>query len=311
MTARKALLKAVPWVFYAAVAVFASFYLKSINWAALNSVSVNWGWMAAATAASIAVRFWFARIWMFLLRSLNADLTGNEAELYLVYAKSWLGRYVPGGATWILGKIYFATKLGISKAKLGISSFLEGALQIIVVIISAALMLAIDPHVQSLGRTWVWLLLAAAIAGLVVVYPPVFNRVIRFGYSKVRKQDLAHEHLPDTKTIGKGIGAFAVSSVLSGLSFYFVAAAVDPNLNSSSLAFIIGASNLASALSMLAVFAPAGLGVREGIQLAMLLLVMPAEQALVATVLMRVWSIVMDALFAAIAWILQKARLEK
>jgi uncharacterized membrane protein YbhN (UPF0104 family) len=311
MNARKALLKAVPWVFYAAVAVFAFFYLKSINWAALNSVSVNWGWMAAATAASIAVRFWFARIWMFLLRSLNADLTGNEAELYLVYAKSWLGRYVPGGATWILGKIYFATKLGISKAKLGISSFLEGALQIIVVIISAALMLAIDPHVQSLGRTWVWLLLAAAIAGLVVVYPPVFNRVIRFGYSKVRKQDLAHEHLPDTKTIGKGIGAFAVSSVLSGLSFYFVAAAVDPNLNAGSLAFIIGASNLASALSMLAVFAPAGLGVREGIQLAMLLLVMPAEQALVATVLMRVWSIVMDALFAAIAWILQKARLEK
>jgi uncharacterized membrane protein YbhN (UPF0104 family) len=298
-------------VFYAAVAVFAFFYLKSINWSALNSVSVNWGWMAAATAASIAVRFWFARIWMFLLRSLNADLNGNEAELYLVYAKSWLGRYVPGGATWILGKIYFATKLGISKAKLGISSFLEGALQIIVVIISAALMLAIDPHVQSLGRTWVWLLLASAIAGLVVVYPPVFNRVIRFGYSKVRKQDLAHEHLPDTKTIGKGIGAFAVSSVLSGLSFYFVAAAVDPNLNASSLAFIIGASNLASALSMLAVFAPAGLGVREGIQLAMLLLVMPAEQALVATVLMRVWSIVMDALFAAIAWILQKARLEK
>jgi uncharacterized membrane protein YbhN (UPF0104 family) len=311
MNARKALIKAVPWVFYAAVAVFAFFYLKGINWAALNSVSVNWGWMVAATVASIAVRFWFARIWMFLLRSLNADLTGNEAELYLVYAKSWLGRYVPGGATWILGKIYFATKLGISKAKLGISSFLEGALQIIVVIISAALMLAIDPHVQSLGRTWVWLLLAAAIAGLVVVYPPVFNRVIRFGYSKVRKQDLAHEHLPDTKTIGKGIGAFAVSSVLSGLSFYFVAAAVDPNLNASSLAFIIGASNLASALSMLAVFAPAGLGVREGIQLAMLLLVMPAEQALVATVLMRVWSIVMDALFAAIAWILQKARLEK
>jgi len=54
-------------------------------------------------------------------------------------------------------------------------------------------------------------------------------------------------------------------------------------------------------LSMLAVFAPAGLGVREGIQLTMLLLVMSPEQALVATVLMRVWSIVTDALFAALA----------
>jgi uncharacterized membrane protein YbhN (UPF0104 family) len=262
--------------------------------------------MLAATAASIAVRYWFAAIWMFLLRGLKANLSGQERELFLVYAKSWLGRYIPGGATWILGKIYFATKLGISKAKLGISSFLEGALQIIVVLISAAGMLAVDPHVQKLGRGWVWALLAAAVVGLIVVYPAVFNRVIQFGYGKVRKQQLDTEHLPDNATIGKGILAFLVSSVLSGLSFYFVAAAVDPALDVSSVLFIIGASNLASALSMLAVFAPAGLGVREGVQLAMLLLVMSPEQALVATVLMRLWSIVMDALFVAVAWVARR-----
>ena len=309
--ARKALLRVLPWIFYSLIAIFAFYYLKNINWAALASVQINWWWMAAATVASIGVRYWFAGIWLFLLRSLGAKLHGQQNELYLVYAKSWLGRYIPGGATWILGKIYFATKLGISKAKLGISSFLEGALQIIVVIISAALMLAVDPHVQSLGRGWVWLLLLGAVLGLLAVYPPIFNRVIRFGYSKVRKQDLDHEHLPNTRTIGRGILAFAVSSILSGLSFYFVAAAVDPSLGWDSLAFIIGASNLASALSMLAVFAPAGLGVREGIQLSMLLLVMNPEQALVATVMMRLWSIVMDALFAALAWGWRKARLEK
>jgi len=303
---KKTLLKLIPWAFYALVAVFAFFYLKSLNWQALSSVQINWWWMLAATAASIAVRYWFAAIWMFLLRGLKANLSGQERELFLVYAKSWLGRYIPGGATWILGKIYFATKLGISKAKLGISSFLEGALQIIVVLISAAGMLAVDPHVQKLGRGWVWALLAAAVVGLIVVYPAVFNRVIQFGYGKVRKQQLDTEHLPDNATIGKGILAFLVSSVLSGLSFYFVAAAVDPTLDLSSVLFIIGASNLASALSMLAVFAPAGLGVREGVQLAMLLLVMSPEQALVATVLMRLWSIVMDALFVAVAWVARR-----
>jgi len=306
------LLKAVPWVFYALIAVFAFFYLRSINWASLNHVSINWWWMAAATAASIGVRYWFAGIWMFLLESLNANLTGQRAELFLVYAKSWLGRYIPGGATWILGKIYFATKLGISKAKLGISSFLEGALQIIVVLISASAMLAIDPHVQSLGRGWVWTLLLAAMIGLVAVYPAVFNRLIQFGYTRLKKAGVRNapldaEHLPNNAVIGKGILAFAVSSILSGLSFYFVAAAVDPALGWDSVAFVVGASNLASALSMLAVFAPAGLGVREGVQLSMLLLVMSPEQALVATVLMRLWSIVMDALFAGVAWGWQRA----
>lgn len=298
--------KAIPVAFYLLVAVFAYFYLRSIDWGALSSVSINWWFMTAATVASIAVRYWFAGIWMFLLTRLGADLTGQRGALFLVYAKSWLGRYVPGGATWILGKIYFATKLGISKAKLGISSFLEGALQIIVVLISAAIMLATDNRIATLGASWIWLLWLGAGLGLVAVYPPVFNRVLQFGFRLVRKTQLDQEHLPSTPTIGFGILSFLVSSVLSGLSFYFVAAAVDPTLGWTDLPFVVGASNLASALSMIAVFAPAGLGVREGIQLAMLLLVMSPEQALVATVLMRVWSIVMDAVFAGVAWTTRK-----
>lgn len=306
MNLKQVIKKSAPWVFYALVLVFAFFYLKNINFNALLSVRIDWWWMAAATIASIASRYWFAAIWMFLLRSLNAKIKGQEIELFSVYAKSWLGRYIPGGAVWILGKIYFATKLGISKSKLGISSFLEGALQIIVVLMSAAALLALDPHVQKLGGNWAWLLLAAALGGLVLVQPPIFNRLVSFGYRKVRKVPLPTEHLPNQSTIFRGILAFLVSSLLSGLSFYFVAAAVAPDLKLDSVLFIIGASNLASALSMLAVFAPAGLGVREAIQMSMLLLVMSAEQALVATVLMRLWSIVMDVLFLAMAALHQK-----
>ena len=283
--------------FYVAVAVFAYFYLKGINWGELTRVNINWWFMLAATATSILVRFWFAEIWMLLLRRLGAKLDGQRLELFVVYAKSWLGRYIPGGATWILGKIYFATKLGISKAKLGISSFLEGALQVIVVLITASAMLAFDPHVANLGRGWVFALLSAAVFGLISVYPPVFNRMISFGYAKLGRGNLDAEHLPSEATVGLGIASFALSSILSGLSFYFVALAVSPELGLKDLLFVVGCSNLASALSMLAVFAPAGLGVREGVQLSMLLLVMPAEAALVATVLMRLWSILMDAVF--------------
>lgn len=287
--------------FYLAVGVFAFFYLKGLDWVALSQVSINWWFMLAATATSILVRFWFAEIWMILLRRLGADLAGQRLELFVVYSKSWLGRYIPGGATWILGKIYFATKLGISKAKLAISSFLEGALQVVVVLITASAMLAFDPHVASFGRGWVFALLAAAVVGLIAVYPPVFNRVISFGYAKLGRGTLDVQHLPSNSTVGFGIGGFALSSVLSGLSFYFVALAVDPKLGLKDLLFIVGCSNLASAVSMLAVFAPAGLGVRETVQLTMLLLVMPPETALVATLLMRLWSIVMDALFLALA----------
>ncbi|MEN9752884.1 MAG: hypothetical protein RL670_575 [Actinomycetota bacterium] len=294
---RKAISRFIAPAFYLAVAVFAFFYLRSIDWATLAEVRINWWWMLAATAASLLVRFWFAEIWLLLLRRLGAKVSQQRVALFMVYSKAWLGRYIPGGAAWILGKIYFATKLGISKTKLAVSSFLEGALQIIVVLVTASAMLAFDPHVQAFGKSWVVALLAAALIGLISVYPPVFNRVVNFGYRRLGRGELHAENLTSGATVGAGIAAFALSSVLSGLSFFFVALAVDPNLNAGDLLFIVGCSNLASALSMLAVFAPAGLGVREAVQLSMLLLVMPAETALVATVLMRLWSILMDAAF--------------
>ena len=48
---------------------------------------------------------------------------------------------------------------------------------------------------------------------------------------------------------------------------------------------------------MLAVFAPGGLGVREGVQALLLALVMPVPIALVVVVVTRVWSLAVDGLF--------------
>ena len=290
----------IPIAFFVLIAVFAGIYLSKINWDAFGDLTFDPLWLIAALVASVAVRYWFAAIWMFLLRRLGAHLDGNRLELFVVYAKAWLGRYIPGGAAWILGKIYFASKLGISKTKLGVSSFLEGVLQIIVVLISASAMMAFDSRIQSFGSTWGFGLIAIAVVGLASVYPPIFNRVTTWVFRRVRKSEIDAASLPSNQTIGWGILAFAVSSVLSGLSFFFIAKAVVPELGWDQALFIIGASNLASALSMLAVFAPAGLGVREAVQIATLLLVMSPEQALVVTVLMRLFSILMDALFFAL-----------
>ena len=101
---------------------------------------------------------------------------------------------------------------------------------------------------------------------------------------------------------------FGVSSIISGLAFYFVALAVSPELSVNELLFVLAASNLASAVSMVAVFAPAGVGVREAIQIAALLFVMSPEQALAATLLMRLLSILWDGLFLGITKALKAAR---
>lgn len=295
--AKQLLKKLVPAIFYTLVIIFAAVYLSKIDWAGLSKITIDWWWLAVAALVSLLARFWFAQIWLFLLKRLGADLTGNHVNLYLVYSKAWLGRYIPGGAAWILGKIYFANKLGVSKTKLAISSFLEGALQIIVVLVSAAALLAFDPRVAQFGPLWVWGLIAISVVGLLAVYPPIFNRMVSFGYLKARKKQLDQADLPNHKTVALGILAFAGSAMISGLSFFFIAKTLAPNLSFNEVFFVIGTSNLASALSMLAVFAPAGLGVREAIQLTTLLLIVDPVTAVAITVFMRLFSILMDVVF--------------
>lgn len=48
---------------------------------------------------------------------------------------------------------------------------------------------------------------------------------------------------------------------------------------------------------MLAIFAPSGIGVREGIQLVLFSLIMPKELALAVTIITRLWSVGMDFVF--------------
>jgi uncharacterized membrane protein YbhN (UPF0104 family) len=59
---------------------------------------------------------------------------------------------------------------------------------------------------------------------------------------------------------------------------------------------------------MVAVFAPAGVGVREGVLIAGLALIIDPSIALLATLLMRVMSIIWDGLFFGIAKGLQAAK---
>lgn len=73
--------------------------------------------------------------------------------------------------------------------------------------------------------------------------------------------------------------------------------------------FVMGASSLAGAVSMLAVFAPGGIGVREGVQIALLSVVMPTEFALVVAVATRLHSVLVDlAFYGAARTVLIRAR---
>lgn len=290
--------KLIPIVFYALLLIFLGLYLKSIDFSKFSNLHFEWWWVVIASIIGLTTRYWQVFIWFVLLKNLGAKgLNKHFGQLIYVYAKSWMGRYIPGTAPWILGKIYFASKHGIDKNKLAVSSLLEGALQITVLMGVACFMLLLDSRLNVISLNLKILMGCVLAACVICIIPPIFNRLVSFAYKVFRKKTIAREHLPSSSTIFKGASLYVVGALLNGLSLFFIAKAIFPNLSYHDLPFVMGAGNLAGAAGMLAIFAPSGIGVREGIQLVLLSAIMPRELALLVVVLTRLWGVTMDLLF--------------
>ena len=300
--------KVVPLVFYILLVIFLYLYLRSIDWAKLHNLHVLWSYLMLASTIGLVSRYWSILVWLVLLWGLGArDLMRSLRQLMYVYAKSWLGRYIPGTAPWILGKIYFASRHGIPKEKLAVSSLLEGALQIVVLLVISFGMLLFDARFGVINGDLRLLLAGITVLCLVALAPPVFNWFVSQAYRLIRHRPLDRGHLASGATIARGALLYAGGALLNGLSFFFITKSLDAGLSYHNLLFVMGASNLAGALGMLAIFIPSGIGVREGVQLVLLSAIMPKEIALVVVVVSRVWSVAVDLLFFGLGWLTEHA----
>lgn len=244
-------------------------------------------------------------IWVSLLRGLGATELKATWQLAYVYAKAWMGRYIPGTAPWILGKIFFASQQGISKNKLAVSSMLEGGLQVVATLAVAFAMLLIDARLDVVSPELKIVMVAVLAGCIIAIIPSVFNRLVLMAYKLVRPhKQFPVEHLAHGRIIAWGAFLYIFSAILSGLAAFFAAKTVYPELGYDDMLFVMGASNLAGALGMVAFFAPSGIGVREGILLVLLSLVMPKEIALLVTIISRLWAVLVDFLFVGLSKLL-------
>jgi hypothetical protein len=301
---RKWLRPALTTAFYVLLVAGLAYYLTTIRWSRLAALQIDlWhllGFLAIALVLALGFRYWQTFIWITVLRNLGARDVRMTPELIDVYSKSWLGRYIPGTAPWILGKIYFASQHGLTKSKLAVGSLLEAAIQIVVLFVTSSIFLLLDPSLDVLGSQLRLLMCLVIVAGVIVLLPPVFNRIMNLALRILRRPPLAHEDRANLRTILVAGSQYVLGAVLSGASLYFVAAAIDANLDWTNFLFVLAASNLAGAVSMIAVFAPGGIGVRDGIQILLFNTIMPQAISFGVSVVTRIWAFAIDLLFFAL-----------
>lgn len=289
--------KVISAAFYLLVIGFLIGFALSLDFETLLSFQINWVPIVFATVLAVFSRFIFAFIWKMLLSSMGAPMTQKlSRELLVVYSKAWLGRYLPGSATWVIGKIYFASNLGIAKTKLAVSSLMEALLQLVIVMALAATLLVFDPRIAELGQGYELLLIAVTVIGLIAIYPKFFNKLTSASYRLIKKSEIGSSDLLTNKTVVRASAMFLLTSILNALSLLMIAVSFDSSLLDHSL-LIMGIASFASAVSILVVIAPAGIGVREGIQILGLSLIASPELALSITIMMRLASVLWDLLF--------------
>lgn len=215
-----------------------------------------------------------------------------------VFAVAWvskLGKYLPGkvasvvGAAWLLKKHNVPTSVGMASNLIIIALFV-----IIGLLVSTPLLLQSHDLPGGFSRLGFAALLAG---GLVCLHPRVFvggaNFALRIlGRDPIRVHPRLRDYLVPALML-------LVQWVLFGMAFWFAAQSVH-HIGVERLPHFVSGAALAATLGFVAVFAPAGVGVREGIFMLVVEPVADASAVAIAVVTIRLFQTLVELALAGI-----------
>jgi uncharacterized membrane protein YbhN (UPF0104 family) len=252
-----------------------------------------------------------------ILRSSPARVSlGPALKAYLV---SHLGKYVPGKAMVVVVRTGMVVPFGARASTAAIATFYETLVMMAAGgMIAAAGFAPVEsshPVTVSVPRwgsvelpfyrlaAWIALTLALAFAFLVV--PPLFGRLA--GLVSLPIPGVGPEDMPEItwRLLARGLFWSAVGWVLLGLSQLAIVRALDPDGTRALLALglwpvVIASVALATVAGFVVAVLPGGLGVREGVLMSTLAPVLGSDQAVVASLLLRLVWVVAELAAAAI-----------
>jgi len=195
-----------------------------------------------------------------------------------------LGKYLPGKFASTAGAVWLFRREGVSvPVAAGVTVIAQG-LAVVLGLLAAVPLTLWRPVYDRLPLAWLWCGLLV-VAGLVCLHPKVFRRMGNFVLAK-----LGLPLLPNVGRIrdyGWPVGLLVAGQVVAGMGLWLIIRSVT-DLPLGWFFLCISAQALAGALGLLALFAPGGLGVREGVLLIILGPIIGAGRSAIVVVGARV-----------------------
>ena len=266
------------------------------NWKQIENIkfSFNLPLYLIATLVFLFVIFFWGILWNLLLRDLDyKQLTFKEA--LKIQAQAWFGKYLPGKVGVIGIKLYLGKEKGIDSATVGISTVYENIFQIIsAFLISVPILFYYSMEELKENILLYQILPIFLVLGLFVfIHPKVFFNFINGGMKLINKQPIGRKYFLTSKQIIKYVILYSFGMITAGFAFFLFIKSITP-FGVNHLILVIGVFSFAGVIGLLAIFVPAGIGVREGIIVLLLKPYLPIELVIIISILSRIWTTIAD-----------------
>ena len=233
-------------------------------------------------------------IWLHVARRFGVDAGLRRAAF--IYFGSTLAKYVPGKVGLVLLRAKMANRgsRGLAVASTAVeygSSF------------AAAGTLGIAGIVTySSPGQWIVLILALGVVGMLLLIHPRSLRFFCRLYARIAKRQINLSIPPYAIMLRVYLGLI-ITGLLNGLALFLLVLSVSASISPADYPAIAGAYYLASIGGLIAVFAPGGLGVREGLLFLLLPSIVSEGLAVSSASVMRAMTLGAEVLLAALGWI--------
>lgn len=282
--------------FIAAALIFIAFLFRDHRDKLARIAEADWGLLGAAALAQLMYFTATVVSWRKVLQLATGRIIGFGEGLAQILLVNF-GKYIPGKVWGLAARGRRLSELGFGLGDIARASYLEQMLLMLVGLWLAALCAAIvfDATVYWMAVLLITLAIllfrhgAAVLHGLAIVFPPaaaaasVFE--LRIGVGAV---------------IGLSMGYIGVWLFLA-ITFMFVCTAfVDVELTRATVPVFVLSLTAGFLAGFVALFAPGGVGVREGVGAAFLGRIMTLEEAVLLMLMFRLWVVVMELLAGAL-----------
>ena len=294
--AKRIAVAVVKWCLLAAVLVFVGRALwndfSEVRWSEIRFDAA----LMALAVASVAA----ARAIVFLPYALLVGRFGHRPPWPGMIGAVWVSqvaRYVPGKVSSVVSMALALRRYGVpAQVAVGTLVIVDGLSVVIGMLVAIPITLW-EPVRQFLPMAWLWCAVGMA-AALVCLHPRVFGAVGNFLLRRLRYEPLSR--LPQMRDYVRPVLALAVTYVLFGVGYWLMARSLGADVTPADLGIFTCAVTVVLVGGFLAFFAPAGLGVQEGLLLLVLGPMIGGGPAAIIAVLMRLLQTVTETGLGAI-----------